>query len=92
MHPRCCVLQQEKPLQREAHSLQLKKSLHSSEDPAQPHISKYNFIFFKKQLENGLRVGAAVLKLRGSKEVHIWKQEVGVGQSVTIKGAYKWSN
>ena len=40
----------------------------------------------------GLGVGGVVLKLRGSKEVQVWKQEVGVGQSVTIKGAYKWSN
>lgn len=43
-------------------------------------------------MDHGLGVGGVVLKLRGSKEVQVWKQEVGVGQSVTIKGAYKWSN
>ena len=45
--PRACALQQEEPLQREARTLQLEsspyllqleKSLHSREDPAQPKI------------------------------------------------------
>ena len=31
--PRACDPQQEKPLQWEAHALQLEKSLHSDEDP-----------------------------------------------------------
>ena len=47
-HPRACALQQEKPLQQEAHvpqqesspcSLHPDKSSHSSEDPAQSEIS-----------------------------------------------------
>ena len=54
--PRACALQQEKPPEWEAHtlqlessphSLQLEKSLHSNQDSVQPKINKYSFFFFK---------------------------------------------
>ena len=42
-------LQQEKPLQWEAHTLQLQKSPRSNKDPAQPKINKIIWNFFLKK-------------------------------------------